>query len=260
MTDHVDVERDGGVATVTMTRLDHYNSISLDMATDLSDITAGLVEDDDVRCLVLTGTENVFNTGADLTTLEGDPSDSHRLRRLATRVHETIQHLTNAPKPVVTGVNGVAAGVGFGLALSGDLVLVHEDARFEYAYPAIGLSGDGGVTHALPRLVGLRKALEITLQNEPISAEDSVDSGLATEVVPDDEFDDRLATVASDLAAGPTRAHAATKRLLRGSYSRDLGTQLTAEVSALADLAATDDYVYGYEAFFGDGEPTFRGE
>lgn len=260
MDETIDVECADGVARVTMTRPDHHNSLNREMADELAEAVPELVEDDDVRAIVLTGTGNVFNTGADLTTLEGDPTDARRLRKLASRLHQTIRHLASASNPVVTGVNGVAAGAGFGLALSGDAVLVHEDARFEFAYPAIGLSGDGGATFFLPRLVGLRRAMEITLLNEPIAAERAVEDGLATEVVPGDEFDDRLAEVAADLADGPTKAYAAIKRLLTKSYGRDLGAQLTAETDALARLATTDDYVYGHEAFFSDSEPTFRGQ
>ncbi len=260
MYETIDVERADGVARVTMTRPDHHNSLNRGMADELAEAVPELVEDDAVRALVLTGAGDVFNTGADLTTLEGDPSDARRLRKLASRLHQTIRHLATAPKPVVTGVNGVAAGAGFGLALAGDLVVAHEDARFEFAYPAIGLSGDGGATYFLPRLVGLRRAMAITLRNEPIPAAQAVEDGLATELAGDDEFDDRLAEVAADLADGPTRAYAAIKRLLTRSYARDLGSQLTAETDALARLATTDDYVYGYEAFFSESEPTFRGK
>lgn len=258
--DTIDVERSDGVARVTMTRPESHNSLNRAMADELRDATTELVEDDGVRCIVLTGEGASFNTGADLTALEGDPEDGRRLRQLATQLHATIRNLTAAPVPVVVGVNGVAAGGGFGLALCGDVVVVHEGARFEFAYTRIGLSGDGGSTYFLPRLVGRRKALEIALLDEPIPADEAVDVGLATESVPAGEFDDRLAEVSTTLAEGPTRAYAAIKRLLRRSESRELGAQLAAETEQLARLASTDDYVYGYEAFFGDSEPTFRGE
>lgn len=256
----VQVDRADGVARVTMTRAEQHNSLDRAMADDLRDATTALVEDRDVRCIVLTAEGSAFNTGADLTTLSGDPEDGRRLRQLATRLHVTIRNLASAPVPVVTAVNGVAAGAGFGLALAGDVVLLHEAARFEYSYPRIGLSGDGGATYFLPRLVGRRKALEITLLDEPIPAEEAVEIGLATEVLGDDAFEDRVTSIAADLADGPTRAYATVKRLLRGSESRDLGAQLAAETEQLAQLARTDDYVYGYEAFFSDSDPTFRGQ
>jgi 2-(1,2-epoxy-1,2-dihydrophenyl)acetyl-CoA isomerase len=257
--DTIAVERADGVARVTMERPDHHNALNRAMADELRTATTELVEDGDVRCLVLTGTGGAFNTGADLTELEGDPTDARRLRQLASRLHVTVRNLASAPMPVVTAVNGVAAGGGFGLALSGDVVVVHEDARFEFAYTDIGLSGDGGSTWFLPRLVGRRKALEIALLDEPIPAGEAVEIGLATEVAAEGAFEERVAAVAADLADGPTRAYAAIKRLLRGSDGRELPAQLAVETDQLARLANSDDYVYGYEAFFGDSEPTFRG-
>lgn len=260
MSEPIDVERADAVARITMNRPDHHNSLNRRMADDLVGAVVDLVEDDGVRCLVLTGTEGVFCTGADLTSLAGDASDRRLLRELATKGQIVARHLAQAPKPVVVGVNGVAAGAGFGLALAGDLVVVHEDARFEYAYPAIGLSGDAGATYFLPRLVGLRRALSITLRNEPIPAEEAVEIGLATELAGEEEFDDRLAEIAADLADGPTRAHATIKRLLRQSRGRGLGTHLDAETDAIVRLAGTDDFAAGYEAFFAGEQPTFRGE
>jgi 2-(1,2-epoxy-1,2-dihydrophenyl)acetyl-CoA isomerase len=258
--EYLDVERADGVARVTMTRTDHHNSLNREMADELADAVIDLVADDDVRCLALTGAGGAFNTGADLAALEGDPNDGRRLRKLASRLHVSVRHLAEAPKPVVTGVGGVAAGGGLGLALCGDLVVASEDARFEFAYPRIGLSGDGGSTYFLPRLVGLRRALEFALRDEPVGGAEAAEIGLATEAVPADEFDDRLAEVAAGLADGPTRAYGATVRLLRSSESRSLGAQLTAETDQIARLAGTDDFAAGIAAFFGDEEPTFIGE
>jgi 2-(1,2-epoxy-1,2-dihydrophenyl)acetyl-CoA isomerase len=258
--DTVSVDRVDGVARVTMRRPEQHNSLDPTMAAELREATTGLVDDPEVRCLVLTGEGAAFNTGADLSTLEGDASDARRLRKLATQLHVTVRTLAGAGVPVVTGVNGVAAGGGFGLALCGDVVVVHEDARFEYAYPELGLSGDGGATYFLPRLVGRRTALEIALLDEPVPAEEAVELGLATEVADDDAFDDRVAELAATLADGPTRAYREIKRLLRESTSRSLGAQLTAEADRLARLATTEDYQRGYAAFFGDEEPTFEGQ
>ncbi|MEF8773443.1 MAG: enoyl-CoA hydratase/isomerase family protein [Halobacteriales archaeon] len=257
--DHIELERTDGVARLALSRPGEHNALHGEMIDELAAATTRLVEDRAVRALVLTGSGDAFCTGADLSVLSGGPEDARKLRRLAVRLHATVRTLAAAPIPVVTGVNGVAAGGGLGLALVGDLVLVHPEARFEFVYPRIGLSGDGGSTYFLPRLVGLRRAMEIALLDEPISPERAVADGLATEVV-DGDFDRRLAAVAADLADGPTKAYAATKRLLHRSFARELGVQLAAETDSIARLARTDDYAAGYEAFFGDDEPTFRGE
>lgn len=257
--DHVRTERVDGVGRIVMDRPGSLNSMDREMAEALRTATVEFAEDDAVRCILLTGTGDAFNTGADVSTLSGDPSDARRLRAIATHLHTAIGHVAGAPKPAVTGLNGVAAGGGFGLALSGDLVVASESARLEFAYPRIGLSGDGGATYFLPRLVGRRRAREIALLDEPISADRAVELGLATEVVPDGEFEDRLAAVATDLAAGPTRAHAEVKRLLDRSHARDLRSQLAAETDSLARLTRTDDYARGIEAFPTDESPEFDG-
>ncbi|WP_158056302.1 enoyl-CoA hydratase/isomerase family protein [Halorussus halophilus] len=262
--DNVSVERTDGVARISIERPATHNSLDRQTAADLQAAVERVVDDRAVRCVVLTGTESVFCTGADLSVLDGDSNgdsdDPRRLREIATRLHATVAHLATARKPVVAGVNGVAAGGGLGLALCADVVLASENARFEFAYPKLGLSGDGGSTYFLPRLVGLRKAQEIALLDEPIPADEAVEIGLATEVGPSGEFEDRLAELATRLADGPTRAYGATKRLLSKSYGRNLSAQLAAETDAITQLARTGDYERGLAAFFEKEEAEFEGQ
>ncbi len=254
--EHLDVERTGDVTRVTMNRPETHNAMHRAMANDLRTVTANL-HDDDSRCLVLTGTDGAFNTGADLSLLSGGSDDARTLRKIASSLHRAIENLVRAPKPVVTGVNGVAAGGGFGLAMSGDIVLLAEAARLEFAYPRVGLTGDGGSTYFLPRLVGLRRAKEIALMDEPIAPDEAVRMGLATEVA--DDFDARLAELADDLADGPTRAYGATKRLLNRGGARDLSAQMAAETDTIARMTETADYERGLASFFGDNTPEFEG-
>jgi 2-(1,2-epoxy-1,2-dihydrophenyl)acetyl-CoA isomerase len=258
--DYVDVSLDEGVAHVTLDRPDAHNALDVDTATDLKDALAAAAGASDVRCLVLSGTGGAFCSGADLAAFEGDETDGRRLDAVATRLHAAVRTLAAAAVPTVTAVNGVAAGGGFGLALAGDLVLAKDGARFEYSYPRIGLSGDAGATWFLPRLVGLRRAREFLLLDEPVDAKEAVEMRLATEAVPAESWDERVSEVADDLANGPTKAYATTKTLLDRSYERTLDTQLTAEKDAIADLARTADYAAGYQAFFTDAEPEFSGE
>jgi len=258
--DHVDIDHADGVAHVRLARPDAHNALDVDTAIDLEDALAATTTASDVRCVVLEGEGSAFCSGADLAAFEGDETDQRRLDAVATRLHAAVRALATSDVPTVTAVNGVAAGGGFGLALAGDLVLAHESARFEYSYPRVGLSGDAGATWFLPRLVGMRRAREFLLLDEPASATDAVDMGLATEVVDADDWDDRVDAVATDLATGPTKAYGAAKRLLNRSYERTLDTQLTAEKDAIAALARTDDYAAGYRAFFTKETPTFRGE
>jgi 2-(1,2-epoxy-1,2-dihydrophenyl)acetyl-CoA isomerase len=256
----IEVTRTGAVARLAFDRPDAHNALDRRMAEELVDAAHDLVSDDGVRCLAVTGNGPAFNTGADLTTLAGDGTDERRLRGFAGHLHEFVGSLLRAPKPVVTGVNGVAAGGGLGPALCGDVVLVAEGARLEFAYPRIGLSGDGGSTYLLPRLVGLRRAQELAVRDEPVSGREAVDVGLATERVPDDELDERLAAEAERLAAGPTRAYGATKRLLHRSFEQSLERHLGEEADTIAGLTNTEDYARGHAAFGDEEDPSFVGE
>jgi len=260
MGDLLTIERDDGIATVRFDNPQGRNALDIDGATELVDAATTLGSDPDVRCIVLTHTGQFYGTGADLTQLDGDSSDETDIRQLAGRLHEAIVQFHQAPKPVLGGIDGVAAGAGFGLALVPDLLVVSEDARLEFAYPRIGLTGDGGSTFFLPRLVGLRAAKEIVLLDEPITAERAVELGLATEAVPSEGFEKRLDELATQLAEGPTVALGEASRLVTESFARGIEGQLAAETDTIARATRTDDYERGHAAFFGDGNPEFTGE
>lgn len=257
--ENISVERTDGVATITFDNTDQRNALDIETTDELLTAATRLGDDSDVRCIVLTHTGEFYGTGADLTALSGDASDAPYIRRLASRIHEAVVQFHQAPKPVVGGIDGIAAGAGFSLALVPDLLVLSEDARLEFAYPRIGLTGDGGATFLLPRLVGLRTAKELVLLDEPIYPERAVELGLATEVVPSDTFSDRLTELARDIASGPTHALGQTMRLLTESFDRSLESQLAMETDVIADAIQTTDFERGYEAFFEGNEPTFVG-
>lgn len=254
----IEKDEQNGVANVTLDS-GKANPLSTKTLEELFEAAVGVSEDEDVRCVVLTGSGGFYCSGFDLGKLEGGPEDGATLRTAVSTFHDAVVQLHQAEKPVVTGVNGVAAGGGFGLALLGDVMVMSEDARLEYAYSRIGLTGDGGSTFFLPRLVGLRRATEIALLDRPVEADEAVDMGLATEAAPAEEFDERLDEIARKLADGPTKAYAATKRLMARSFDRSLEEQLAAETDAMAESTHTEDYARGVEAFFGDNEPEFEG-
>lgn len=253
------VEIDGSIMQVTIDTAARFNSLTHTVLRELLDVATSVAEDDEIRCVTVTGAGDVFCSGANLAEFSGDASDGPALRRMASTLHDAIVQLHQAETPVVTGVNGVGAGAGFSLAIVGDVVLMSDDARLEYAYPRIGLTGDGGSTFYLPRLVGLRKAREIVLLDEPIPPEDAVDLGLATDVVPANQLNDRLDEMANRLAAKPTAAIGATKRLLTESFDRSLAEQLAAETEQIAKAATTEDFQRGYAAFGSDEQPDFVG-
>jgi 2-(1,2-epoxy-1,2-dihydrophenyl)acetyl-CoA isomerase len=253
------VTRDDGVATVTLDSTAGRNAITIGMADELHRVAIDLGEDAAARAIVLAHDGDFFGAGADLSALEGDERDAPYLRRLAGRLHEAVLGFHGAEVPVIGAIDGIAAGAGFSLAIMPDLVFLSEDARLEYAYPRIGLTGDGGTTFFLPRLVGLRRAKEILLLDEPIGPDEAVELGLATEVVPSGEFQARVDELAAEVAAGPTASLGATKRLMTESFDASLETQLSAEVDTIADAAKSEDFQRGYRAFFDDGGPDFVG-
>ncbi len=256
----IECTREDGVGRIVFDRADAHNAINETMGEELPDAAQKLASNDAVRCIVLTANGSTFNTGADLSMLSGDGSDEPRIRSLANGLHEFISQLVHAPKPVVTGVNGVAAGGGLGPSICGDIVLAGESARFEFAYPRIGFCGDGGSTYFLPRLVGLRRAQEIVFRDEPIGPTEADEIGLVTDVVGDDELDARVQEEATRLASGPTRGYAATKRLLTESLATPLDTQLAEEATEIAQLTNTEDFTRGHAAFGTDRSPEFIGE
>ncbi|WP_254838540.1 enoyl-CoA hydratase/isomerase family protein [Natronomonas marina] len=257
--DNLILDRADGVARITMDSTSEYNALNAELAEELLDVSSYLAEAD-VRCIVLTGSGDAFCAGADVGMLEGTADDAVLIRRITAIAHEAIVQLHQASAPVIVGVNGVAAGAGFSFSLLGDLTVVSSAARLEYAYPQLGLTGDAAATYFLPRRVGLQRAKKIVLLNEPIDPEQAVDMGLAAEVVPDEEFETRLTSLATDIASGPTVALDALSGLLTRSFERSLEEQLSSELDALAAAFNTDDYGRGFEAYLAGEEPQFAGE
>jgi 2-(1,2-epoxy-1,2-dihydrophenyl)acetyl-CoA isomerase len=257
--DNLRVSHDNGVATVTLDSTAGRNALHLDMTDEMVEAATTLGEDPKVRCIVLTHDGDFYGAGADLSQFEGDESDAPGLRQLAGRLHEALLQFHQAEVPVLGAVDGVAAGAGFSLTIFPDIVVLSDEARLEYAYPRIGLVGDGGSTFFLPRLVGLRAAKEIALLDDPIDPERAVDLGLATEVVPAADFDDRVDELAGQLASGPTQAMGATKRLMTESFDASLESQLAAETEAMAEATHTEDWGRGLSAFFEGEGPDFVG-
>ncbi|MFB6205326.1 MAG: enoyl-CoA hydratase/isomerase family protein [Haloglomus sp.] len=266
MSDDYDYENlrvtdEDSVRRVVIDSTSKMNTMNRAMIDELTDLFVQL-EDDRPRCLVLTGSDGVFCGGGDVLDLGNTDAatPARGFRQGAAVLHDAMLHLHQAEVPVVTGVNGPAVGAGFSLALAGDYTLASDDAYFQYGYPKIGLTGDGGSTFYLPRTVGRREAKRLVLLNEQVDAADATERGLATEVVSEDEFDDRLDEVAGEIAAGPTVALGRTMRLLDESHARDMPSQLAQETQAMADCAKTDDHIEGITAFAEKREPEFTGE
>jgi 2-(1,2-epoxy-1,2-dihydrophenyl)acetyl-CoA isomerase len=248
-----------GVGRLTLARPDAGNSINLTMAEELDEVTAAWSDDPGVRAVLIQGEGASFCVGGDLKSFATHPDLPALLTEITSHLHAAISRLAGMDAPVVTAVHGSAAGAGCSLAAVSDLVLAGASSRFVMAYTAIGLTPDGSGSWALPRVVGLRRALELTLTNRHLTAAEAVEAGLATRVVADGDLHGEAEDLAASLAAGPTGALGAAKRLLRGSLAHDLESQMALEAEALAAAARSADGQEGIAAFLEKRLPRFGG-
>jgi len=257
---HLLLERRAHVATITLNRPDAYNALDLELGRELFHASLEVDEDPDVRCVVITGAGKAFCAGGDVKGfVDNLPRIGILVKELTTYLHGAVSRLTRSPKPVIMAVNGVAAGGGLSFALSGDLVVAGESARFTMAYSKIAATPDGSSSYFLPRLVGLRRSLELYLTNRVLSAREALEWGLITRVVPDGELRTAVETLARELAAGPTLAIGGAKRLFHQSTWESLETQMELEAQAIAASGHTADFREGVTAFANKKTPTFHG-
>lgn len=251
----------GPVATIILNRPDRYNALSRQMVEELLDAVLACDENRAIRAVVLTGAGQAFCAGGDVREfIEHAGTLTLHVKRLVASLHDTISCLSRMSKPVIAGINGVAAGAGMSLAMACDLAVAAESARFTMAYTKIGATPDGSSSYFLPRLVGLRRAVELTFTNRVLTAEEAQRWGLVNRVVPDAEFPAAVDALAKELAAGPTLALGRAKRLLLMSQHESLETQMENEAQLIAFSSQTADFREGVKAFVEKRTPTFRGE
>jgi 2-(1,2-epoxy-1,2-dihydrophenyl)acetyl-CoA isomerase len=260
----------GAVATVRLHRPEAMNSLTRATKSALLDALRRVADDDAVRAVVLTGSGRAFCVGqdlrehaADLRATDAAAGSTSEVSGLGGTVREHYNPiatlLATMPKPVVAAVNGVAAGAGASFAFACDLRLLAESAGFNLAFAGIGLSCDSGASWWLPRLVGSGRAKELLLMPRTVRAEEALQLGLASRVVPDDELAAAAAELAGRLAAGPTQAYAAIRRAVAYSAGHDLTTALEHEAELMSTTGATADHRAAVEAFLTKQPPTFRG-
>ncbi|HMH51339.1 MAG TPA: enoyl-CoA hydratase [Candidatus Acidoferrum sp.] len=248
------------VATITLNRPEAYNALDLGLGRDLFHATLEVDEDPDVRCVVITGAGKAFCAGGNVKDFADNlPRIGILVKELTTYLHGAVSRLARSNKPVIMAVNGVAAGGGLSFALSGDVVIAAESARFTMAYSKIAATPDGSSSYFLPRLIGLRRALELYLTNRVLSAREALEWGLVTRVVPDAELRSAVDALARELAAGPTLAIGGAKRLFHQSTWESLETQMELEAQAIAASGHTEDFREGVTAFANKKTPTFKG-
>jgi 2-(1,2-epoxy-1,2-dihydrophenyl)acetyl-CoA isomerase len=248
------------VATITLNRPEAYNALNLALGRELFHAALEADEDRAVRCIVVTGTGKAFCAGGDVKDFHDNPDRiGVFIKELTTYLHGTVSRLARTAKPVVMAVNGIAAGGGMSLALAGDLVIATESAKFTMAYSRIAASPDGSSSYFLPRMIGLRRSLELHYTNRVLTAREAMDWGLVNRVHPDAEFGAAVAKLATELATGPTLAFGRAKLLFHQSTQESLETQMELEAQAIAACGHTEDFKNGVAAFAKKQPAVFHG-
>ena len=256
----IDLSVRDGVARIELNRPQAANSMNVELARELMDATLACDENPSVRAVLLTGAGSMFCAGGDLKTFatQGDRL-SHYIKELTTYLHAAISRLTRMDAPVIAAVQGSAAGAGMSLACSADIVLAAEGAKFTMAYTRAGLTPDGSATYFLSRIVGLRRALELSLTSRVLGADEALALGIITHLVPAARLHEEAEKLAATLAAGPTAALGATKRLLHAGWTGTLETQMELETRTIAEVARGHDAREGIAAFVEKRRASFTG-
>ena len=274
---HILCETCGGVGVITIDRPDHFNSLDVATAQDLRRAGLRLARDEAVRAVVIRGSGGVFCSGADLKYVQTGGNEyeleylkpealtqstgfGEVLKEIVEYIHSTISEIRRATKPFVAAVDGIAAAGGFGIAMACDLVIASERASFEWAYGRTGLTGAESSTFLLPRLLGMRRALELVFVSPRLDARRALEIGLVTAVHPNERFEAETFALAERLAAGPTRAWAEAKALINQACGMDmLDRHLDGELESLTRVANGADFADGLAAFISKRTPKFNG-
>jgi 2-(1,2-epoxy-1,2-dihydrophenyl)acetyl-CoA isomerase len=258
MTDLLRIEQAGGVARLTLNRPESGNAIDIHLSRALMEAAIACDVDTSVRCVLITGAGRMFCVGGDIASFSGSGRQfAPLLKEMSGYLHMAVSRFARMQKPLVTAVNGPAAGAGLALALLGDVALASRTAKFNTAYAGIGLSPDGGTTWLMPRLIGLRRAQELVLTGRRLTADEAAEIGLVTRVVEADALEAEAGAVALQLAAGPTRALGRARSLLLASLQTSLEEQLELESRAIAASGADSEAREGVAAYTAKRTPNF---
>jgi 2-(1,2-epoxy-1,2-dihydrophenyl)acetyl-CoA isomerase len=264
MTDHLIIKRDDAIVTLTMNRPKVLNALSMDMRAAMFDAVDDIEHDTSVRCVVLRGAGGNFMAGGDIKNFseiaKTSPAErSAHFERRIHALHPMLFSLQRMNKPVIASVEGAAAGAGMSFMMACDLAIATTDSIYRYAYSAIGASPDGSGSYSLPRLIGTRRALELSLLADKIDAETAHRYGLVNFLVPPEQIEIETQKLAERLANGPTQSYGKIKELMYASHANSFESQLAMEARNFGQCAATDDWVEGVTAFIEKRKPEFSG-
>lgn len=259
MSEFIQFEVIGNVAKITFNRSEKFNSFVREMALSFQEKLDECANNNSIRAVYITGSGKAFCAGQDLA--EAIDDNGLELQKIVSEHYNPIvEKIRNLEKPVVCGVNGVAAGAGANIALACDITVASASASFIQAFSKIGLIPDSGGTYFLPRIIGMQKATALMMLGDKVSAEDAEALGMIYKVYSDDEFEAKAFTIAEKLSHMPTKGLGLTKKLLNESFGNDLDTQLKREDDLQTEAGQTYDYSEGVNAFLEKRKPNFKGE
>lgn len=251
-----------GVYRIHMNRPKQFNALNREMLEGLTEATSEARQDSSVRCIVLSGEGANFMAGGDiqyfyeLRNLDRD-GKIDAFNSLISDVHEFVENMASLPVPVIASVRGAAAGFGISLVAGSDLAIASNNSFFTSAYNLLGTSPDGGSTYYLPRSVGMKKSMEITLLTKRYNAQEALQMGLVNMVVEDDDLENATATAAATIVGSARAAVANAKLLIRQSFNNDMKSQLKSELDSFLECVAEDDFFEGVAAFVEKRRPQF---
>jgi 2-(1,2-epoxy-1,2-dihydrophenyl)acetyl-CoA isomerase len=248
------------VAWIRLNRPEKLNALTHQLSSEALDALEQAARDPETRAVVITGEGRGFCAGQDLTEFQQQGLETLSVEEhLRANYNRLIQAIVDLPKPVIAGVNGVAAGAGASLTFACDVRIASDAASFTQAFVKIGLIPDSGGNWLLPRIVGYAKALELSITGDKIDAAEAHRVGLVTRVVPADRFADEVAAYAQTLAQMPTKAIGATKRIMSEALHLTLPETLEREAVAQQEQAGSEDFIEGVTAFTEKRPPHFTG-
>lgn len=252
------LSRDNRIATITLNRPEEANGLNLEMATELAQAAQEVASDDSLKAAVLTAQGRFFCAGGDVKAMHDAQDPGTAVKAIADQLHSALDTFSTMDIPLVCAINGTAAGAGFSLAVSGDMVIASESAKFTMAYSNIGLSPDGSASYYLPRLIGLRKTQELMFTNKVLSADDAQEWGLINSVCAADQVVDEATKLANMFAKGSKPSNKSIKALLGTTYLNTLEAQLQLESQAIYENANGVDGREGVKSFIEKRKPNFE--
>lgn len=255
--DELVVEQEDGLAILRLNRPERLNALSADLLARLAAEVPRVLAAPDVRAIMITGTGNGFCAGGDVGSMAGR-ADRDAILAGMRSYHPWLKALWTSEKLVITAVNGVAAGGGFGLALIGDLIIASEDSSFKCAFTTLGAAPDYGLGFTLPRIVGAVRAAEILFSDRRVTAHEALELGVVSQVLPAESFAEDALEFARAMARLPRGAQL-TKRLLRLGSADEFARYLEVEAETQTEAFQSQDFAEGVAAFREKRAPVFRG-